>query len=299
MFKKSMRKLACGILAVASVTACMSTFTACETAHPEVQMTIKFGTNEYVLEYQLYRNIAPATTNHFLWLVENNYYDGLCVHDYSSEKMYTGVYQSDDESENGLKYKEYYTEVAKLNAAAVAAGRSAFPVSVYAIAEKTSSNALYTLYGEFEDNNFQVENGDKTEAFGSLTMYYHAKSSNDDRVYVQRNDDANTLAGRNYKYNSATSQFYITLSDSNASSTAYCTFAYLVDDEDNIQQLKNLQQAIADAEEAAEEEGGSFTESHTLRVDEDDVYVSDVTTKKTFKVPTTAIVITDITVTKF
>ena len=294
MFKKTMKKLACGVLAIASITACMSTFSACETAHPEVEMTIQFDGKDYVLEYQLYRNVAPSTVNHFLWLAENGYYNGLCVHDYKSDKLYTGAYSVDAEADAGLKYKAYYEEVAKLNAAAIAAGKNAFPVSVYADSEK--ANSLYNLYGEFEDNNFHVENGDKSEAFGSLTMYYNTKST-DERVYVVRNDDKQTLAGRDYKYNSATSQFYITLGDANTNNTAYCTFAYLVDDEDNVQALTDLKAAIQEKVDEAKETEGSFTDSRSIVVNQDDAYVGSRT--ETFKVPTEAIVIKSVVVTKF
>ena len=293
MFKRSMKKLACGVLAVLSVTACMSTFTACETAHPEVKMTIEFNGTPYELEYQLYRNVAPSTTKHFLWLVANDYYDGLCVHDYSADKMYTGVYSYDadnEEAEGGLVYKKYYETVDALNKTKTDAEK--FPVSVYKLSEKTAANAMYNLYGEFEDNKFKVENGDKSEAFGSLTMYYNSKASNDDRVYVVRNDGEETLAARDYKYNSATSQFYITMGETTTNNMAYCTFAYLMDDEDNKQELLDLKKAIEDAVAAKTEEGASFTEAHSIETDKDDPFGAGM--KKTFKVPTQAIVIKDI-----
>ena len=80
MSKKMMKKIVCNTLAVLSASACLGLATACETAHPEVEMTIVFNEKEYVLEYELYRNIAPSTVNHFLTLVDNDYYNGLCVH---------------------------------------------------------------------------------------------------------------------------------------------------------------------------------------------------------------------------
>ena len=43
MFKKTMKKIVCGVLAVSATVACMGTMTACETNHPEVKMEISFN----------------------------------------------------------------------------------------------------------------------------------------------------------------------------------------------------------------------------------------------------------------
>lgn len=294
MFKRTMKKLACSVLAIASVTACMSTFTACETAHPEVEMTIEFNGKTYTLDYVLYRDVAPSTVNHFLWLAENGYYNGLCVHDYdaANKVMYTGGYSYDEE--DGITYKDYYTTVAELNKKATANGATAFPYSVYADREKT--NPLYTLYGEFEDNSFQVENGDKVAEFGALTMYYTPKTNCEDRVYVVRNDD-DSLSGRDYKYNSATSQFYITLNENNTNSAAYCTFATL--DEDSVSDLQELQTAIEAYIGAGDEEDVDFTTVKKVTVDEDDPYVGDQELSQSYDVPVEPIVIKSVTVSKY
>ena len=58
------------------------------------------------------------------------------------------------------------------------------------------------------------------------------------------------------------------------------------------QELLDLKKAIEDAVAAKTEEGASFTEAHSIETDKDDPFGAGM--KKTFKVPTQAIVIKDI-----
>jgi hypothetical protein len=102
-----LKKIITYALAVSASFACVSTFTACETARPKVEMEIVFQDETYTLEYELYRKIAPATVAHFLTLADNGYYDGLCVHDYADSRMYSGAYSYSAETttDGGLVYK--------------------------------------------------------------------------------------------------------------------------------------------------------------------------------------------------
>ena len=296
---KNMKKIICNTMAVLSASACLGLATACETAHPEVEMTITFNGQDYVLEYELYRNIAPSTVNHFLWLVDNDYYNGLCVHNYdaSASKMYTGAYSvaTSEDDEDGLTYKEYYTEIAKFE------NYANFPVSVWQDAEK--NKPLYNVYGEFSANGFTVENGAKKQSYGSLTMYYHEKDTKA-KVYAPylNEEKAGEMASREYKYNSATSQFYISLSTMESTNSKYCTFATLSDD--SVEVLQDLQDAIAEYIEknykADDESANSeFTTKQTVTVDTDDMYTGDKNVSKTFLVPNEPIVIKDITTKKY
>lgn len=300
MSKKMMKKIVCNTLAVLSASACLGLATACETAHPEVEMTITFNGEEYKLEYQLYRKVAPSTTEHFMWLVDNDYYNGLCVHNYddAGSKMYTGAYSvataADDA--DGIEYKEYYKTIAGFE------DYANFPVSVWQDAEKTKP--LYSVYGEFETNGFSVTNGAKKQEYGSLTMYYHDKDTKA-KAYAPylSEEKAGQVATREYKYNSATSQFYISLSQTASTNSKYCTFATLK--EDSVEVLQDLQEAIADyvAENYEVEDGESaiseFTTKHSVAVDVDDPYAASKTKTQNFLVPNEPIVITDITVTKY
>ena len=105
MMKKAMKKILCGALCLTACLGSAFSFSACETSKPEVEMEIEFNGNTYTLEYTLYRKIAPATVNHFIALAENGYYDGLCVHNYTSSKMYTGAYKYENDN---LVYQKYH-----------------------------------------------------------------------------------------------------------------------------------------------------------------------------------------------
>lgn len=295
MSKKMMKRIACNAVAVLGAVACLGTVTACETAHPEVEMTISFNGHDYPLEYQLYRKVAPSTVNHFIALVKNGYYNGLCVHNYDDNglKMYTGAYSvaTDAEDADGLTYKSYYE---------VVGGYENFPISVW---QDSAKNApLYTVYGEFDANGFQVENGAKKQSYGSLTMYYYDKDTTA-KAYVPylSKDKEGELAARQYKYNSATSQFYISLSTTESTNSKYCTFATL--SEDSVEVLEDLQDAIADyiAEKYGDEEdaNAAFTTLQEVAVDTDDLYVKEKENIQKFDVPNSPIVIKEVKVTKY
>ena len=287
MSKNIMKRFVCGVLALASMSACVATTTSCETNNPEVQITLSFNEKTYELNYQLFREISPRTAKHFLWLAENGYYDGLCVHSYEegSSKMYTGAYTY----ENGeLVYKDYY---------GVVQGYENFPVSVWM--SKEGQEFLYTVCGEFEDNNFTVESGATRQSYGSLTMYYTEKDV-DDRVCVDYlGERAGERAYRDYRYNSATSLFYISLSKSNTRNTNYTTFATLL--ENSKETLEEFEEDLADYIESnydEEDTENGFTEQRVVTVDADDVF-GDAKTSDTFFTPKKAIVIEKVKVVKY
>ena len=150
------KKWLSGVLATVCSVGCLGCMTACQTDRPKVQMEITFQNESYVLDYTLYRKVAPATVEHFLTLAGNGYYDGVIVHDYDNTRMYTGAYEYGDKSvDSGLKYKPYYEIVKEY---------SYFPISVYT---QGKTQALYTLCGEFADNHIQVSNGEKKETYGA------------------------------------------------------------------------------------------------------------------------------------
>lgn len=276
-----LKKVLSGVLATTAIFGCMGMLTACETAHPEVRITISFENKEYDLNYTLYRKFAPATTAHFLKLVEEGYYDGLCVHNYADDRMYTGAYSYDASAEEngGLVYKKYY-EVVK--------DYADFPVSVYT----EDGDATYNLCGEFSDNHFKWEKGEpKKESFGSLTMFYTDKKTNDDRIFIDH-PDSEKQEKRDYKENSATSQFFISLTSSEKTNSKYCTFA-LLDDKD-VDELNALKSAI-DKYLADNEEG---TEEVTVAIDEDDAFVGEYGHEAKYTVLASPIVIKTVKVTK-
>ena len=296
--RKTLKKITCGILAAVSVFGCAATLTACETTHPEVEMKVEFNGETYTLEYKLYRELAPQTVKHFLWLAGNGYYDGLCVHDYSQSdylRMYTGAYAATDAEDDadGLVYKKYYETIKSYS------NYGEFPVSVWL--EKEKKNPTYTLKGEFSDNNFRVESGALKETFGSLTMYYHNISDYEEfaesDVYMIRADGKDP-SKCDYKYNYTTSMFYISLSKTTLSNKGYCTFATLQSDSQDV--LEDLQEALTDyIETTYNGEVESFTESESVVICEDDPYIGSQSIRENFSVPKKAIVIKSVKVTKY
>ena len=285
---KNVKKIICGALAAVSAFGCAATLTACETSHPEMEMEIEFLGETYVLSYEMARNVTPATVNHFIWLVDNGYYDGLCVHDYDADsKMFTGAYKAAVEATDadGLSYVSYYSEIAKYE------NYASFPYSVWLDNEKKTPT--YTLYGEFEKNNAQVESGKINEKFGSLSMYYYDSSkyeaSNTD-VWGARETDSEKLYKRTYEKNSATSLFYMNLQeDANSYNKSYCTFATL--SEDSVDVLKDLVEAIENQDD--------FVEAHSVRVLEDDAVLGEYEMSVSFNVPQKEIKIKSMKITKY
>ena len=287
--KKTMKKLISGTLALACVVACMGTMTACETSKPEFTMTLSFNGETYEMDYYLNRKVAPATTNHFIWLAENGYYDGLCVHNYTSSRMYAGAFEAatDANDSDGLVERNYFDFVKN------SPKLSAFPHSVWEDKEQTLP--LYTLRGEFKNNSFEVKSGALNPGFGALTMYYVDNSSSDD-VYVEYASQEG-MATRQYQYNSATSLFYLSL-DTSVAQSGYCTFALLQDGEDK--ELKELQEDIADyIEEQYGEETSEFTTSQSVTFGEGDMLLDNFEKSVTCSVPKAAIVIESIKITKY
>ncbi len=278
-----LNKIMSFILATASTVALAGGLSACETNTPEVEIKISFNEKSYTLNYELNRKITPKTVEHFLTLAEKKYYDGFCVHNYSTSKMYTGAYKWENEQ---LVYQNYYDTV-----------KSYIPKSVWQDEAKTIPT--YTLYGEFEENKFEVASGSLKESFGSLVMYYSDKGE-DVSVSISKNDGSGT-ASRNYTQNSATSQFYISLSSTSAVNKSYCVFATL--DSDSVSTLKSLQNAIADYIEdeygTESDSAAQFTTDTEITIDEDDTVLTDYEDDVTFAVPNKEIKIVSVRVIKY
>ena len=283
MLKKAIKKITCGVLALSACLTC-ATFTACETSKPEIEMQIEFNGKSYTLEYTLFRKVAPATVEHFLTLVENGYYDGLCVHDYHDDKLFIGSYSYENDN---LVYKKYYDVVKNYDK---------FPSSVWA--DKSKAESTYTLYGEFFANaDFTVENGSLVQTFGSLTMYYTDKDVDETVAIEKHNGDG--MALRQYRYNSATSQFFISVDTEDNTDSNYCTFGLI--DEDSSKVLLSLQTDILTyiSDVYGDEGIADFALETEMEVDKDDRFVGDRENVVTYHVPQKPIVIKKIKVNKY
>jgi cyclophilin family peptidyl-prolyl cis-trans isomerase len=211
-------------------------------------MKVSFNGESYILRYDLYRKMAPATVKHFLELVDSDYYTDLCVHNYTDSKWYTGGYEYDENQEafGGLKEKNYFDAVSTLKLTSTVWEDSARAVSTK------------TLYGEFQENGFKVEGGSLGQSFGSLTMYYTSKAEVIGKVYTKRSDGKG-YDWKDYKHNSATSLFYISMTEATvASPKNYCTFATLQDE--SADDLRDLKKAVADyiADQKEDDEDYTF-----------------------------------------
>ena len=286
MFKKLVKKIATGVLALTCLFGCVGTLTACDDGNPEAQIVLEFNDKEYVLNYQLYKDKTPATVNHFIWLVENQYYDGLCIHDYQpgNGRMYTGAYSLD--ANDNLDYKDYYEFVTSSK------NFKSFPQTVWNDEDKESP--LLSVYGEFSANKFKVGVNDKDvlkQQFGSLSMFYHSKDADGRKVWVKKSDG--TLIERSYSENSATSMFYISTITGVQKNSAHCTFATL----NNKDALEDLQDAIEDY--IGSEEASWFVSSKTMFKDPLDPIVGSKNQETTYSVPNKPIVIKTIRMTKY
>lgn len=288
MKNKKIRKSVAAVLASACALCSGVMLTSCTTSHPEVKMKLSFNGESYVVEYELYRKIAPATVEHFLDLVEAEYYDGLCVHNYTETKWYAGGYTYDEEKTElgGLTAKNYFESVSSLK----------LTQSVWKDEEKT--DPTYTLYGEFSSNGFKVKAGALQQSFGSLTMYYTDKSDVVRKVYAKRSDGKGADM-KDYKLNSATSLFYISASTTtSAASSSYCTFATLKDDSKS--KLTALKEAIADYVEEQKETNEDYQFAplvYDIPTDVGDPFAVDM--EANYSVPLEPIVIEYVKVTKY
>lgn len=284
MFRKIMKKITTGALAVACVLGCIGTFTACDDGNPEARITLEFNGEEYVLNYQLYKDKTPATVNHFIWLADNGYYDGMCIHDYqdANNRWYTGAYTYDNGS---LAYKDYYTFVRS------STNFKSFPQTVWA--DEEQDTPLLSVYGEFSDNKFKVGADDKDvlrQQYGSLSMYYHVKET-DRKIWVK--NSKGEIIERSYSENSATSMFYISTITGTQKNSAHCTFATLK----NTSVLEDLQDAIT--EYIGDGEDASFVTATEMHQDPYDPIVGKDYIQTTYDVPDEPIVIKEIRITKY
>ncbi len=289
MQKKTTKKILHLTMAALACATSVAMFSGCESDRPEIQMELTFNNKTYTVDYVLYRKIAPSTTAHFLALAENKYYDGMCIHDYSSNRMYTGAYKLTDTG--ALDYQKYYDIVKTYEN---------FPTTVWNGKPDDNGTALYTLYGEFADNYFSVKNGNLLgETFGALTMYYTDKGDKANQpIDIQPVNSNEWLRYSEYEYNSATSQFFISFKTISTTNSNYCTFA--TPTEEGKEALEDLQKAInAYIEKTYGDETDDFTDEVIMDINTDDVFTAHEEMTQIYEVPKTPITIKSIKVTKY
>ena len=177
-------------------------------------------------------------------------------------------------------------------------------ISVWSDADR--KQATNRLYGETKDNGFSVENGGLSNTFGALGAYTYATKTSgasgeeigmNTRVYTQQSNGQEG-EGAYYK-NSFQGMFYIYTSTTTSSSTNYCVFGELKDEDSNTA-LNDLLTAISDyvADEAYNLD--SFTEELDDSLVQDSMITGgSYEPAANFLVPQVRIIITDVTVTKY
>lgn len=292
-FNKKLKRAAGAMCAGAIAVASALTLAGCNTAHPTIKMIVEFQSVEYELDYTLYRNMYPATVQHFIELAENGYYNGMCVHSYSSSHLYSGAFKYNASDVNngrgGLEYVDYYSTVKAY---------SSFTQTVFDMADTTYSGGTYTVYGEFTNNGFSVENNGLKHEYGSLVMYYNDISDIcTTKVSTRLSSDTSAYAYKDYKFNSATSEFYIFTGTSNSTANAkYCVFGAL-DDEEPLEDLVTAINDFVTNQQKTNTDYEFTTEYEKVLVDENDAYAPRH--YASYDIPNEEITIKTVTVTKY
>ncbi len=284
--KKLVKGIAATLVAAVALTVSATATAGCtvSTAHPSARITFEFNSEEYSVDYTLYRNMYPQTVQHFIELADSGFYNGTIIHDYSTNDWVGGGYEySDDYSEritNSDTLAEYFEQYSKAEKYEELFTSGELTPSVYYNPEyKTDSKgnvvwadkdgntvaagtegaapvmqvnkerALSTVMGEFKNNIQQViNNGALTADLGSLKMmrYYEkeGEETSSPKVYVTPTSDQ--IIAANFENNCATSMFSIqTGSSTSYSASNYTVFAQLANG-DAETEFENLKKAITD-----------------------------------------------------
>ncbi len=262
---KKFFKMGAVALTVALSAGVLMAFSGCTTTNPELTITYSFNGKDYAVDYVLSRTDAPQTVKHFIELADAGYYEGMCIHDYDANFLYTGGYKLENDE---LREVDYFTEVRALEEEkGITFTQSVWRTAGTQIAPD-KGEGLYTVYGE-QAGKVQNEYGREYDhRQGALVMYYSDKGDKiTDKVTIARADggkatDGKALQYENYVMNSATSLFYTYLSPSSAPNydlaEKYCVFGMAKDYEGQLQ--NGLLLAISDyIGEHSEEDEFSFT----------------------------------------
>lgn len=248
-FKKLGRIFCAAALIGAAAT--IPFMTGCNTDHPEATIKIEYNGVDYELNYRLYRNMYPQTVQHFIELADNNFYQDMIVHNYSSTYLYTGGYRYieneefsyskavEDGADDLLDYMIEASKEAEYDTLADPDAGKITPSVYHDFIQGEYNRPLNTLIGEFSNNQHKILNGALKSSFGCLRMYYTSKSDVKTQVYLDKQGSAKGVKG-GYTYNSATSIFSIQGGSSTSSDSSYCIFATLK----NPDELTELRKAI-------------------------------------------------------
>lgn len=258
MKKNFFNRTACILSAAVILSGACFALAGCTTKYPEVTITYSFNGTDYAVSYKLSRYDAPKTVQHFIELADADFYNGLCIHDYESNFLYTGGYELKDSE---LVEKDYFSFVKGAEAEGKKFTQSVWGKRSDLLADSPVLQGftgddnmvpMYTVYGEFRDNGNNTQNAKEfTHSYGALVMYYTDKGEDQTRVTTERNDGGKNNNGDKYnrdslyKKNSATSLFYTYLGSSDLTlDQNYCVFGKVTDAGDT--KLRELMKAVSD-----------------------------------------------------
>ncbi len=287
MKKKNLHRLFAVISASVVCVGATAMFAGCTTNRPEVTITYQFNDKTYTVDYILSRSSAPQTVQHFIELADKDYFNGLCIHNYTDTAMYSGGYTYAEDG--SLTEKDYFTAVKDFG----------LTQSVYRSAEGEGMN---TLYGEFSKNGVSVEGEKYTHSKGALVMYYTDKGSCNEYVSIVTSGKEEVRQNKQYVYNSATSLFYTYMGEADTSlDEKYCVFGMAKDYATQLEGDDGLITAVNNYIASLTEEE-TFFNSPVTAINQYDPFEevrNDIKTTKDFRVPSKPIVIQSVEVTKY
>lgn len=263
---------------------------ACSGRYPEISMRISFNGEEYTLNYILYRNYYQQTVDHYMELIDMDYFDGTVISDYQSDRMVAGGYRYEGENTDELIALDY-------EAATKDADGSVTLENITVWKDKDRTQPTNRLHGETSSNGFSIEDGSGlTNQVGALGTYTYVTGSMEatQRVYYKYSGSDDYGDSEYYK-NSFTGLFYLYTSSNNASAGNYCVFGILAD-EDSETAFNDLLEAISTYTE--DNDLDSFAETQEDIVIEDE-FIDGGSYNVDFEVPVSAIVIEEVWVTKY
>ena len=203
MKKKIIRRFAAAFTAAVIGAGAICMFAACTSDHPEITITYSFNGNDYAVGYELSREDAPETVQHFIELADAGFYDGTVIHNYDTNFLYGGGYTIED---GMLREKDYFDFVKTYEAE----HDFKFTQTVF---KTDKTTPLYTVVGEFPKAGRGPEKSHLFHSKGALVMYYNTYDKFSYDVYVERADGGKDNDGeqgdvKDYLYNSTTSLFY-------------------------------------------------------------------------------------------
>ncbi len=278
-------------ISVVVLTGCALMFTACESSFPEISVRISFNGEEYTLNYKLYRDYYRQTVDHYMALIDADFFDNTVIHDYRSDRMVGGGYTYAD-----MEGSDELDDLTQLDydGATIGADGTIKVITPTVWSDSARESATNRLHGETSKNGFSIKNGTGlTNKLGVLGTYSYVPST-EKQIVTYKQSGTDKYGSSEYYKNSVTSMFYIYTGSTAAADSNFCAFGELTDEESTTA-LNDLSQAISDY--LTDNELDSFTEAKDVTIE--DPYVDGGAYEASFSVPIVKVVIEEIRVTKY